>query len=212
MQTNDRISRALNHLTRGGFYLAGGAIHHEGFGVLPSVEEVAAAAKEHPGEIAQALLENAASEGLPLELDKVTVLRICVGEGTVSDVQRLTEARAVAAERVYSLGKLLMEEAEGEARAAVERAAGLLLQLAKKGYCYKGRSIINLADVSEKLPEIDYSIIDAVLEKFPNEVAALLAEELKDLPDEIAARIDRSEATKEDVYELCGRLAMEATE
>ena len=318
MQSNDRISRALNHLTRGGFHYSGGKIHHESFGMLPSVEHFAAAVKEHPGEIARALLDDALSESLPMELDAKTLQRAAVGAGTVEDVQRLTEARAVAAERVYDLGKRLIEEAEGisadtaarilyvaaragyvldedgmllpfggdsslpavpvhplviaagekdpvgltkafarlcteigvlpkipgdaftlsrqlagyfhsalvlgldelkaaigerqSARAAVERAAGLLLRLAKKGYCYKGRTIINIADTSEKLPETDFSLIDRTLAAFPCEVAALLAEELKDLPDEIGAAIDTGKATKEDVYELCGRLAMEATE
>lgn len=211
MKTNDKVSSALNHLTRGGFHYSGGKIHHESFGVLPSVEAITEAVKEHPGEIAQALLDDALSESLPMELDAKTLQRAAVGAATLEDVERLTEARAEAAGKVFCLGQKLMDEA-GYTRAAVERAAGLLLQLAKSGYIYRGRTIINLADVSEKLPEIDYSIIDAVLEKFPNEIAALLAEELKDLPDEIAARIDRSEATPEDVYELCGRLAMEATE
>ena len=118
----DRISRALNHLTRGGFYLAGGAIHHDAFGRFPSEKEVAAAAKEHPGEIARALLDDALSESLPMELDRMTVLRICVGEGTVSDVERLTEARAEAAERVFDIGKQLMEEA-GYTHATVEQEA-----------------------------------------------------------------------------------------
>ncbi len=211
MNAENKIALALINLTTGGFHLKDGRLYHDDLGELPSVEEIAAVVKENPEKIADMLLDDSVNESLPVELDTPTVRRITAGAGTVFDVERLTRARAEAAERVFDIGKQLMEEA-GCTRAVIERAAGLLLRLAKKGYCYKGRTIVNIGDTSEKLPETDFSLIDRTLAAFPCEVAALLAEELTDLPDEIGAAIDTGEASKEDAFTLCWLLAMEATE
>jgi len=311
MKTEKRTALALINLTTGGFYLKDGRLYHDDLGELPSVEEIAAVVKQNPEEIADILLDDAVNESLPVELDTPTVRRITAGAGTVADVEALTEARAEASRRVFSIGQQLMDEAgESTAEVAVEiilafarggcalqedegfkllggdsilpehqtvtaaldrepgkvaallrfhcesigivpkksdvfalsaqlagyhhsdlclgldelktamkpkkeftyamieEAAQLLIQLAKKGYAYKGKSIVNLADTSEILPETDFGIIDRALAVAPCAVADLLFEEIEEIPDEIGEAIEAGEAWEKDVFALCELMVM----
>ena len=90
----------------------------------------------------------------------------------------------------------------------IEQAAQLLIQLSEAGYAYKGKSIVNIADKHESLPEVDFSLIDYAIKYNPCALADLLADELEDVPDEIVETIEQGNALEDEVYALCELLTL----
>ncbi len=175
MTAENKIALALINLGTGGFYLKDGRLCHDDCGELPSVKEIAAVVEAHPEEIAEALLDDAISESLPVELDTPTVRRITAGAGTVADVERLTMARAEASRIVFSIGQELMEEAGG---ASAEEAAEIILAFARGGYALEedGFRLIGCPSLVEK-----HQTVVAALDREPEKTFVHLLAYLHEL-------------------------------
>lgn len=175
----------------GGFKLLGGE------NVLPEHQTATAALDREPGKVAALLRSHCESVGIVPKK---------------SDVFSLSAQLAGFHHSALSLGldelKTAMKPKPELTYAMIEQSAQLLTQLAKKGYAYKGKSIVNIADASETLPETDFGIIDRVLDEAPCALADLLFEELDEIPDEIGEAIEAGEAWSEDVFALCELLVM----
>lgn len=169
MNAEKRTALALINLTTGSIYLKDGKLYHDDLGELPSVEELASVVKQNPEEIAEALLNDAVTEFLPLSLNVKTMRRIVSGAGTLADVEELTEARAEASRKVFDIGQELMEEA-GEASAEV--AAEIIVAFARGGCSLQEDGGFKLFGGECVLPE--HQTVTAALDRAPGKVAALL--------------------------------------
>ncbi len=169
MKNTERTALALKNMTTGGFHLKDGRLYHDDLGELPSVKEIAAVVKQHPEEIGEALFNDAVTEFLPMSLNVKIMRRIVSGAATLADVEELTEARAEASRKVFSIGQELMGEA-GEATAEV--AAEIIIAFARGGYALQEEGGFKLLGGERVLPE--HQTVTAALDRKPGKVAALL--------------------------------------